>query len=162
MDVSLFILGFFAAAVILYCLACLLHSAIQKFWLFVMRRAREREFLKLLHDGKDVEIRIYDHEKILGIPIVECLHRKYMRRNVQYYPYNEKITFVNPVLKLVDGKVILVGGVVRRKNKPKRRISAETYLHYYDPPKPDLYRYDAKQGKYVLVPRKSSNQEQAV
>ena len=132
-----------------------------RFWHFMERKSIERDFMKLLKAGRDVEVMVHDHEKILGIPIVECMHRKSMRRNVKYYSYNEKIIFVNPVLKLVDGTVILVGGVVRRKNKPKRHISVETYLHYYDPPKPDVYRFDAKQGKYVLVPRKTSDQEQA-
>lgn len=141
----------FGGLAIILCLMSFLSAMWHRFWHFLERKSIERDFMKLLKAGKDVEVMVHNHEKILGFPIVEYTHRKYMRRNVQYYPYDEKIIFVNPVLKLVDGKVILVGGVVRRKGKPKRRITAEHYLHYYDPPKPKVYRFSAKEGKYVPV-----------
>ena len=144
-----------------YCVLSLLKAMWEKFWHFLLRKSIERDLMKLLRAGKDVEVRITDYEKVLGIPIVECLRRKSMKRDVRDFSYLEKNTFVYPVLKLVDGKVILVGGVVHKKNKPKRRISVEKYLHYYDPPKPDVYRFDAKQGKYILVARKTPDQKQA-
>ena len=154
-----FVLPIFGVALLLYCFLSFLGAMLQKFYNFCCRKQLEHDYMKLLRAGRDVEVMIHDHEKILGIPIVECLHRKSMRRNVQYYPYDEKIIFVNPVLKLVDGKVVLVGGVVRKKNKPKRRISAEHYLHYYDPPKLPLYRYDRRQGKFIPVEKKSDQKQ---
>ena len=118
MSVLAVVLGAVLALFLLYCVACVVHMPIQRFWHFVERKDRERDYLKLLRDGKDVEILDHNHEKILGIPIVECIHRKSMRRNVQYYPYDEKIIFVNPVLKMVDGKVIVVGALFARRGSP--------------------------------------------
>ena len=152
------LLGIF---VVLYSIFSIVLVCLRKMWHFWCRKSLERDYMKRLRAGKDVEVLNHDHEKILGIPIVEFLHRKSIKRNVKYYSYNEKISFVNPVLKLVDGKVTLVGGVLRKQNKPKRRISVETYLHYYDPPKLPTYRFNREQGKYILVPEKTSTKKQA-
>lgn len=124
----------FGGIFLIILLFSLLQALWEKFWLFLNRKTIERDYMKSLRAGKDVEILNHDHEKILGIPIVECLHRKSMKRNVKHYSYNEKVSFVNPVVKLVDGKVVLVGGVVRRINRRKKKITAEEYLHYYDQP----------------------------
>lgn len=103
---------------------------------FLLKQELERGYMKKLRRRKEVEILIHNFPEFFGIPVVECAHRRKIRRTICNWSQEELETFVNPVLKLVDGKVVLAGGVVRRMNKrQKRRISAEEYLHYYDHPK---------------------------
>ena len=129
-----------AAVVLLFLLLCCVLSLLKRlwnwFWNLMLKQTLKREFMQTMRKGKKVTVLVvYEFGEIFGIPLVEYEHRRKIRRHIRQRTEEELETFVFPILKLVDGKVTLVGGKVCRRNKRPKLISAEEYLHYYDEPK---------------------------